>query len=167
MQNTFRLRNLNLTVCVQKLNSNFMYGVQRRVEIIITCITAIELMQNVRSQVSKQIFPQWRDKNSCMVHLARTMNTLTSGLRNRRSRWEEGKSNLPASTKRGDCFSSPLDEVGGVSVERVAEVRGSRLRRKEEREMRLGGLLSRVEVSLTSPFYYSPPLPFRLPSQSS
>lgn len=35
-----------------------------------------------------------------------TMNTLASTLQNQLSRWEEGKSNLTAATRRGDCFSS-------------------------------------------------------------
>lgn len=35
-----------------------------------------------------------------------TMNTLASRLQNQLSRWEEGKSNLTAATRRGDCFSS-------------------------------------------------------------
>lgn len=32
------------------------------------------------------------------------MNTLASRLQNQLSRWEEGKSNLTAATRRGDCF---------------------------------------------------------------
>lgn len=35
-----------------------------------------------------------------------TMNTLASRLPKQLSRWEEGKSNLMAGTRRGDCFSS-------------------------------------------------------------
>jgi len=44
------------------------------------------------------------------------MNALASGLWNQLSRWEEGKSNLTVATKRGDCFSSPLAEVGRVRL---------------------------------------------------
>ncbi|MEQ2157649.1 hypothetical protein GOODEAATRI_003813 [Goodea atripinnis] len=38
------------------------------------------------------------------------MNTLASRLLNQLSRWEEGKSNLMAATRRGDCFSSQSQE---------------------------------------------------------
>lgn len=55
-------------------------------------------------------------KNSLVASGPCTMNALASGLRNQLSRWEEGKSNLTAATKRGDCFSSPLAEVGRVRL---------------------------------------------------
>lgn len=53
-----------------------------------------------------------------------TMNTLASRLQNQLSRWEEGKSNLTAATRRGDCFSSqwqrskPIVPVPQVLLER-------------------------------------------------
>lgn len=42
----------------------------------------------------------------CCSPCPHTMNTLASRLQNQLSRWEEGKSNLTAATRRGDCFSS-------------------------------------------------------------
>lgn len=39
-----------------------------------------------------------------------TMNTLASRLPNQLSRWEEGKSNLTAATRRGDCFFLSVTE---------------------------------------------------------
>lgn len=44
-----------------------------------------------------------------------TMNTLASRLQNQLSRWEEGKSNLTAATRRGDCFSSQWQRSGSPS----------------------------------------------------
>ena len=41
-------------------------------------------------------------------HNEKKKHTLVSGLWNQLSRWEEGKSNLTAAAKQGDCFSSPV-----------------------------------------------------------
>lgn len=65
-----------------------------------------------------------------------TMNTLASRLQNQLSRWEEGKSNLTAATRRGDCFSSQLQR--SKSIVPVLRVLPERKKQGVERGKLLG-----------------------------
>lgn len=82
-----------------------------------------------------------------------TMNTLASRLQNQLSRWEEGKSNLTAATRRGDCFSSQSQRS-----EPIVPVPPVLLERKKQRVKR-GKLLGCSSWTTSLPQVKSHPFP--------
>lgn len=82
-----------------------------------------------------------------------TMNTLASRLQNQLSRWEEGKSNLTAATRRGDCFSSQLQRSkSAVPVLRV-------LLERKKQGVKRGKLLGCSNWTASLPEVKSHPFP--------